>query len=56
MKAHFEMCYMVTEFAKRMLRATGRTIIIERLIHDFSYVENLVKMRKYPVRINAYMI
>jgi hypothetical protein len=23
MRAHFEMCYMVTKFTKRMLRATG---------------------------------
>jgi hypothetical protein len=30
MIAHFfEMCYMVTEFAKRMLRAIGRTIRID---------------------------
>jgi hypothetical protein len=39
-----------------MLRATGRPIRIEGLIQDFSYVENLVKRRKYPVRIGAYMI
>jgi hypothetical protein len=52
----FEMCYMVTKFTKKMLRATGRPIRIEGLIQDFSYVENLVKRRKYPVRIGAYMI
>jgi hypothetical protein len=39
-----------------MLRATGIPIRIERLIQDFLYVENLAKRRKYPVRINAYMI
>jgi hypothetical protein len=50
------MCYMVTKFAKRMLRATGRTIRIERLIHEFLYVENLVKRRKYSIRICAYVI
>jgi hypothetical protein len=56
MTAHFEMCYMVTKFTKKILRAMGRPIKIERLIQDFSYVENLVKRRKYPVRINAYVI
>jgi hypothetical protein len=56
MRAHFEMCHIVTKFPKRMLRATGRSIRIERLIHEFSYVENLVKRRKYPIRINAYVI
>jgi hypothetical protein len=56
MRAHFEMCYMVIRFAKRMLRAMGRTIRFERLIHKFSYVENLVKRRKYPVRISAYVV
>jgi hypothetical protein len=50
MRAHFEMCYMITKFTKKMLRAT------ERLIQDFSYVENLANRRKYPVRISAYMI
>jgi hypothetical protein len=47
MRAHFEMCYMITRFTKKMLRATGRPIRIERLIQDFSYVENLAKRRKY---------
>jgi hypothetical protein len=56
MRAHFEMCYMVTKFPKRMLRATERSIKIERLIQKFLYVEKLVKRRKYPVRISAYMI
>jgi hypothetical protein len=56
MRAHFEMCYMVTKFTKKMLRATGRPIRIKRLIQDFSYVKNLVKRRKYPIRISAYMI
>jgi hypothetical protein len=52
----FEMCYMVTKFAKRMLRTMGRPIRIERLIQEFSHVENLVKRRKYPIRISAYVI
>jgi hypothetical protein len=56
MRAHFEMCYMVTKFPKRMLRATGRTIRIKRIIQEFSYVENTVKRRKYPIRIYAYVI
>jgi hypothetical protein len=56
MRAHFEMCFMVTKFTKKMLRATGRPIRIKRLIQDFSYIENLTKRKKYPVRINAYMI
>jgi hypothetical protein len=56
MRAHFEICYMITKFTKKMLRATGRPIRIERLIQDFSYVENLVKRRKYPVRISVNMI
>jgi hypothetical protein len=55
MRAHFEMCHIVTKFPKRILRATGRPIIIERLIQKFSYVENLVKRRKYHVRISAYV-
>jgi hypothetical protein len=47
---------MVTRFAKRMLRTMRRLIRIERIIHEFLYVENLVKRRKYPVRISAYVI
>jgi hypothetical protein len=46
---------MVTKFTKRMLRATGMSIRIERLIQEISYVENL-KRRKYPVKISAYVI
>jgi hypothetical protein len=56
MRAHFEMCYMITKFTKKMLRATGRPIRIKRLMQDFSYIENLVKRRKYPVRISGYII
>jgi hypothetical protein len=56
MRAHFELCYVITKFTKKMLRATGRPIRIKRLIQDFLYIENLVKRRKYPVRISAYMI
>jgi hypothetical protein len=50
------MCYMVTKFANRILRATERPIRIKRVIHDFSYVENPLKGRKCPVRISAYII
>jgi hypothetical protein len=50
------MCYMVIKFAKRMLRTMGMSTRIERLIQEFSYVENLVKRRKYLVRISAYVI
>jgi hypothetical protein len=53
MRAHFKMCYMVTKFAKRMLRTMRRSIRIERLIHEFSY---LVKRRNCPIRNSAYMI
>jgi hypothetical protein len=49
------MCYMATKFPKRMLRATGRPIRIGRIIQEFLYVENLVKTRKYPVRISVYV-
>jgi hypothetical protein len=56
MIAHFEIFYMVTKFIKRMLRATGMPIKIKRLIQEFSHIENLVKRRKYPVRISAYVI
>jgi hypothetical protein len=56
MRTHFEMCYMVTKFSKRMLRATGMPIRIERSIQEFSHIENLVKRRKYPVKISAYVI
>jgi hypothetical protein len=52
----FEICHMVTKFPKRMLRATGRLIRIKRIIQECSYVENLVKRRKYPVRISVYVI
>jgi hypothetical protein len=47
---------MITKFTKKMLRATGRPIRIKRLIKDFSYVENLTKRRKYPIKISAYII
>jgi hypothetical protein len=56
MRGFFEICYMVTKFTKRMLRATGMPIRIERSIQEFSHIENLAKRRKYPVRISAYMI
>jgi hypothetical protein len=49
MRAHFEMCYMVTKFANRMLRAMERPIRIERVIQNFSYVKKPVQRRKYPV-------
>jgi hypothetical protein len=56
MRAHFKMCYMITKFTKKMLKATGRPIRIKRLIQDFPYVKNLAKRRKYPVRISVCMI
>jgi hypothetical protein len=56
MRAHFEMCYIVTKFTKRMLRTMGMPIKIKRLIQKISHIENLVKRRKYPVRISAYVI
>jgi hypothetical protein len=56
MREHFKMCYMITKFIKKMLRKMGRPIRIKRLIHDFLHIENLVKRRKYPVRISAYVI
>jgi hypothetical protein len=46
---------MVTKLPNR-IREMGRPIRIERIIHEFSYVENHVKRRKYPVRISAYVI
>jgi hypothetical protein len=39
---------MINKFPKRMLRATGMSIRIKRIIHKFSYVENHVKRRKVP--------
>jgi hypothetical protein len=48
MRAHFEICYMITKFTKKMLRATGRPIRIERLIQDFLYVEKYCKEEKVP--------
>jgi hypothetical protein len=44
----FKMCYVVIKFAKRMLRKTGRPIRIERVIHEFSYVQNPCKEEKVP--------
>jgi hypothetical protein len=55
MRAHFEMSYMVTKSPQR-IKPTGRPIRIERIIQEFSYVENSVKRRNYPVRISAYVI
>jgi hypothetical protein len=49
------MCYMITKLPKR-IRATGRPIRIKRILHEFLYVENPVKRRKYPVRISTYVI
>jgi hypothetical protein len=50
------MCYVVTKFPKLMLRAKGRPIRIKRLIHEFLYVENLVRRRKYPIKISVCVI
>jgi hypothetical protein len=47
---------MVTKFPKRILRSMGRPIRIKRIIHEFLYVENLVKRRKCHVRISVYVI
>jgi hypothetical protein len=35
MRALFEMCYMVTKFTKKMLRATGMPKKIKRLYKNF---------------------
>jgi hypothetical protein len=58
MRGHFEMCYMVTKFVKRMLRAKERPIRIERVIRNtgISYEENPVKRRKYLIRVSDYVI
>jgi hypothetical protein len=48
MRAHFEMCYMVNKFTKKMLRETGRPIRIKRLIQDFLYVEKPCREEKVP--------
>jgi hypothetical protein len=58
MRAHSEMCYMVTKFIKKKLREKGRPIRTGRGIRNsrFLYEENHVKRRKYPIRISAYMI
>jgi hypothetical protein len=48
MRSHFEMCYMVTKFTKRMLRAAGMHIRIERLIQESLYVEKSCKKEKVP--------
>jgi hypothetical protein len=48
MREHFEMCYMVTKFPKRVSMATGRSIRIERLIQDFSYIQKSCKEKKVP--------
>jgi hypothetical protein len=50
MRSRFEIWFMITKFPKRILRATGRPIRIERIIHEFLYAENLLKRRKYPVK------
>jgi hypothetical protein len=42
------MYYMITKFTKKMLRTTGRPIRIERLIQDFSYIENLAREENIP--------
>jgi hypothetical protein len=56
-EAHFKMCYMVTKFAKRILRTTRRPIRIKKNNTEiFICVENPVKRRKYPVRISTYVI
>jgi hypothetical protein len=51
MRALFEMCYMITKFINKKLRVKGRPIRTERVIRNtrFSYEENHVNRRKYPV-------
>jgi hypothetical protein len=58
MRAHFEMCYMITQCIKKKLRANRRPIRIERVIKNtrFSYEENPIMRRKCPIRLSAYMI
>jgi hypothetical protein len=56
MRAHFEMCYMVTTLPKRMLRATRKSVRIERIIQEFSYMKNPIKRRKCLVRISTYVM
>jgi hypothetical protein len=58
MRAHFEMCYMITKFTKKNVKGNGKTNKNRKIntVHVFLYVENLAKRRKYPVRISAYMI
>jgi lauroyl/myristoyl acyltransferase len=48
MRAHFEMCYMITKFTKKMLRAMGRPIRIERLIQVFFVCRKSCKEEKVP--------
>jgi hypothetical protein len=48
MRAHFKMCYMVTKFTKRMLRATGMPIKIKRSIKEFLYVEKSYEGESTP--------
>jgi hypothetical protein len=48
MIAHFKMCYMVTKFTKRMLRATRMPIKIKRSIKEFLYVEKSYEKEKVP--------
>jgi hypothetical protein len=56
MKSTFWKCVIWSlSFAKRIFRAMGRPMRIERVIHEFLYVENPVKRRKYPIRISAYV-
>jgi hypothetical protein len=39
-----------------MLRAMGRPIKIEKVIQEFSHIENPIKKRKYLIRISDYVI
>jgi hypothetical protein len=56
MRAHFEICYMITKFTKKNVKGNGKTYKNRKINTRFLYIENLVKRRKYPVRISAYMI
>jgi hypothetical protein len=50
MRAHFEMCYMITKFTKKILRATERHIRIKRLIQVFFVCRKSCKEEKVPCK------
>jgi lauroyl/myristoyl acyltransferase len=48
MIAHFEMCYMITKFTKKMLRATGRPIRNRKINTRFLVYRKSCKEEKVP--------